>query len=544
MSSSQNTALDVAVTEAPREQLKRARQCLVDGRYGEAVELAQAVHLHGAGSDHQIAGEAAVLVAMCQSNGNEPAQALSWAETALRHATLSGDRDLQARGWVVAGSSCAHLNRPVEAVHALDKAVSLVDGATTEKLTLCTVFIGVGLSYDALGMPIQALEAHRMACAAASHDAVPDGLRLRVRVNLIYSVAAACDLVEPIDEVRAQALLAEGMEHLPVLAQEVARLGTVHAAEAQRHATARLFYRAGRLDEARQLMRDLLQSECERSAWLKCELRRDLALIERDAGALEEASRLACDARAWAGSSGELDVHPESLRRLSELAEIAGDLQGALKLHKQYHARVIRNEHAAVEARLVEFEAKVSLQSLRMEVADLRQRNAGLSDTFRELEDLARIDPVTGALNRRALEAAFAAIERCDLVLGMIDLDHFKRINDEFSHVIGDQVLAQVVRLIGSTMREHDRIGRYGGEEFTVLMPKVKHATLGVLAERFRQQVADYNWSTLAAGLRVTLSAGFVTVRANEPFEHAVARADALLYTAKAQGRNRVAVAS
>jgi diguanylate cyclase (GGDEF)-like protein len=149
---------------------------------------------------------------------------------------------------------------------------------------------------------------------------------------------------------------------------------------------------------------------------------------------------------------------------------------------------------------------------------------------------------LTGALNRRALQAAFASIDRSDLVLGMVDLDHFKRVNDELSHVVGDRVLTQVVHLIQDTLREHDRLGRFGGEEFTVLMPMVKRAHLGVLAERLRRHVEAYDWSELATGLHITLSAGFVAVRPDESFEEAVSRADALLYLAKSQGRNRVAV--
>jgi diguanylate cyclase (GGDEF)-like protein len=527
--------------DAAAQLFARARQAMAQGNYREALEHAQALQ-QPCGTDYKLSGEAALLAAMCHANVEEPAQALAWAETALRHATLARESDLQARGWVVFGSSCAALNRPVEAIQALDKAVSLVDGASTDKLTLAIVFVGIGLSYDALGMPIQALAAHRQACAAASHLANLDSLRLRARANLIYAAVVAYDLVKPIDDAGAQALLTEGMAHLHPLAQEAARLNTQHAASAHRHASARLLHRAGRLAEARQMMQELVRTETEVGDGLKFELRLDLALIERDAGAIDEARRIAAEARACAGSSSAASAHLKTIRRLSRLAELEGDLAHALALHKRYHARVIRNEHAAVEARLAEFEAKVSIQTLRMEVADLRQRNAGLSDTFRQLEDLAHIDAVTGALNRRALEATFAAIERSEMVLGMVDLDHFKRVNDEFSHVVGDRVLAQVVRLMRETLREHDRLGRYGGEEFVVLMPTGRQANLGALAERLRVRVEAYNWSTLANGLRVTLSAGFVAVRPDESFEDAVSRADALLYLAKSQGRNRVAV--
>jgi diguanylate cyclase (GGDEF)-like protein len=514
---------------------------MVQGRYREALEHARLLQLTGR-ADCKFGGEAALLAAMCHANVEEHVQALAWAETALRHAVPLGQTDLQARGWVVFGASCAALDRPVEAIQALDKAVSLVDGASTDKLTLTTVFIGIGLSYRSLGMPIQALAVFRQACAAASHPAISDGLRLRARVNLIYATVAAHDLVKPTDDAGAHVLLNEGMAHLPLLAQEVARLNTHHAVSSHQHASARLFHRAGRLAEAQQLMQALVQTEFQDGDGIKFEVHLDLALIERDLGAIDDARRIAAEAKEWAGGSSDAGTSLKTIRRLAMLSELEGDFANALALQKRYHARVIRNEHAALEARRSEFEAKVSVQSLRMEVADLRQRNAGLSDTFRQLVDLAHIDPVTGALNRRALEAAFVTVDRSELVLGMLDLDHFKRVNDEFSHVVGDKVLAQVVRLMQETLREHDHLGRYGGEEFTVLMPTGRLANLGALAERLRLRVETYDWSTLATGLRVTLSGGFVFVRPEESFQDAVSRADALLYLAKSQGRNRVAI--
>ncbi len=165
------------------------------------------------------------------------------------------------------------------------------------------------------------------------------------------------------------------------------------------------------------------------------------------------------------------------------------------------------------------------------------------------LEQLAHTDPLTQILNRRALtERITAEMERAlrydaTLALLMIDLDHFKRVNDTYGHLVGDDVLRDVAQLLTETIRGNDIVARYGGEEFLVLLPETDDAGAESFAERIRVAVEahEFNSANEASVLRLTASIGVAVFPAAriESVEDLFARADAALYRAKADGRNR-----
>jgi two-component system, cell cycle response regulator len=166
------------------------------------------------------------------------------------------------------------------------------------------------------------------------------------------------------------------------------------------------------------------------------------------------------------------------------------------------------------------------------------------------LEQLAHTDPLTQLLNRRALtERITAEMERAlrydsTLALLMIDLDHFKRVNDTYGHLVGDDVLRDVAALLSDTIRGSDIVARYGGEEFLMLLPETDDAGAEQFAERIRAAIDDHPFGEEAdhPTLRLTASIGVAMFPAAriESVEDLFARADAALYRAKADGRNRV----
>ena len=166
------------------------------------------------------------------------------------------------------------------------------------------------------------------------------------------------------------------------------------------------------------------------------------------------------------------------------------------------------------------------------------------------LEQLAQTDPLTQLLNRRALtERITAEMERAlrydsSMALLMIDLDHFKSVNDTYGHLVGDDVLRDVAALLIATIRSTDMVARYGGEEFLVLLPETDDAGAESFAERIREAVEQHPFGGRAnqAPLKLTTSVGVATFPAAriESVEDLFARADAALYRAKADGRNRV----
>jgi diguanylate cyclase (GGDEF)-like protein/PAS domain S-box-containing protein len=160
-----------------------------------------------------------------------------------------------------------------------------------------------------------------------------------------------------------------------------------------------------------------------------------------------------------------------------------------------------------------------------------------------KLEELATHDRLTGILNRgrlgELLEHELAKSERFgdSLSVILLDIDHFKRINDRLGHAAGDAVLRELTRRLEAGLRRCDRVGRWGGEEFLVLLPRTDGSGASRVAEHIRQTVAGAGF---AAGEPVTVSLGVATYRPGENATTLVERADQAVYRAKAAGRNRL----
>ena len=164
---------------------------------------------------------------------------------------------------------------------------------------------------------------------------------------------------------------------------------------------------------------------------------------------------------------------------------------------------------------------------------------------YQSLLDYSERDALTGLFNRKTFDDQFArhaGIEtntvKGDLQqwLAVIDIDHFKQVNDRFGHLYGDEVLILMANILRSSFRSHDRIFRFGGEEFVVLLRSASLATAHKVFNRFRQAVEEYNFPQVG---RITASLGFVSTAANTPVE-ILGQADQALYFAKENGRNQV----
>ena len=191
------------------------------------------------------------------------------------------------------------------------------------------------------------------------------------------------------------------------------------------------------------------------------------------------------------------------------------------------------------------------------EVAVERARNevleAALAEQHRlraEVEALARTDALTQLSNRRHLtevvqrELAYIRRRFRPLSLVLFDVDHFKRVNDGLGHAAGDRVLVELAARLSAGLREHDWVGRWGGEEFCVVLVDTAEAPGALVAERLLARIRGTEIETGAGPLRVTASAGLASLRAgDESIDDLLRRADAALYEAKRAGRDRVVVA-
>jgi two-component system cell cycle response regulator len=164
------------------------------------------------------------------------------------------------------------------------------------------------------------------------------------------------------------------------------------------------------------------------------------------------------------------------------------------------------------------------------------------------LELLAHTDPLTQALNRRALAVRLSSemerARRYDSVIAllMIDLDHFKGVNDTLGHLAGDDVLREIVALLQGSIRSVDVVARYGGEEFVVVLPETGQPGAVKFAERLRERISEVAFGQAHGGVNLTVSIGVASYPSGdtETVNDLFARADEALYRAKAEGRNRV----
>lgn len=176
--------------------------------------------------------------------------------------------------------------------------------------------------------------------------------------------------------------------------------------------------------------------------------------------------------------------------------------------------------------------------------ATLQDTGLSWQERLRLAEQQAGQDHLTGLLNRRGLEFALVQQKRqlrADdlLMVAMLDIDHFKSVNDQFTHTVGDQVLKIVARLLQDVLRHETLLARYGGEEFIIVSPVESAREAGLLLERCRQAVSAYGWDKLLQGRTLTISAGFAVGQPAD-FGTLQHRADEALYSAKQGGRNRV----
>ncbi|HAX42906.1 MAG TPA: sensor domain-containing diguanylate cyclase [Bryobacteraceae bacterium] len=172
-------------------------------------------------------------------------------------------------------------------------------------------------------------------------------------------------------------------------------------------------------------------------------------------------------------------------------------------------------------------------------------RHLRLAEEKARLERLALLDPLTGAGNRRAgmdqLQRALDAQQRYETVTGvvMLDIDHFKRINDRFGHETGDDVLRMVAETLAGSLRSTDFLARWGGEEFLAILPHTTEALLPRVVGRLLRLVHRSGVEHPEGRIRVTVSAGVTALQAGDTVHELVDRADRLLYLAKQEGRNR-----
>lgn len=527
------------------ERLSSVQSLLGRGEWLQAMASGQALHdewaAHADGG--ALAAEAALVVAKAAHNANQFERSLEWCQRGRVRAEAASRLDLISAFWVVTAAVEARLDRPVGAVAAIDQALAGLTDSSTAAVRR-SIYYGVALSFQAMALWRNSLQAWRGAVEAERAQQPGSGSALS-GVNLVATAVMLHDDEQGVDPSAADSLLQE----LTPLAEEIEAgipaLQNTWLSLLSHHAAGSVARRLGQLSRAIALLSRADGRSLDAPALVRGVLRLELALAKEQSGDLA-AARVDADGacellrREPVGPSGFMTL--PVLNALWRAERLAGRDAEAVALLDQLRCRALRCHRAVLDAQSAGLVPRVTAKTLTLLNADLREANAGL---FRHVEDLSRVaqsDPLTGALNRRGLEAAFATLQSSGrpLALGLLDLDHFKAVNDSHSHLVGDQVLRALCRTLGELLRVPDCLGRFGGEEFVLLLTGVAEPEAVSIVERLRKHVERLDWDRLAPGLAITFSAGVVGVRSGESFGEAMLRADLVLYEAKRQGRNRV----
>lgn len=295
----------------------------------------------------------------------------------------------------------------------------------------------------------------------------------------------------------------------------------------------------GQLDEARQHLERALGRVAKANNLARSwRIRYSLAELALAQGRVLDARDALVSLRTEMAASEQTNTLTRVHDSLYRAWRAIGDEAQALKALEAFMALERKRVISQLRAQSQLFVTRVETESARRELLAERHRAA-------QLEVDAQRDPLTGLYNRRYLEAGGrtlvhdCAAEGRPIAVALIDLDHFKDVNDRLGHPVGDVVLARAARVLGAGLRSTDRLLRFGGEEFLILLPDASLAAASEVCERLRAAVQAQPWDEIDPSMSLTVSIGLTAAPPYE-LDSMIAAADKALYRAKAGGRNRV----
>jgi diguanylate cyclase (GGDEF)-like protein len=348
-------------------------------------------------------------------------------------------------------------------------------------------------------------------------------------------------------EAQAQAALEQALEQIQH-ALRLARAGTQHDIVAHALITqADILEHQGHPEEALEVYRQAINvAQTNGFPWVELQALIDVGGLEHQRGHHQQAIEVLGRALERADALGFKEQASRIHRHLSEAHEAIGNLHEALRHHQQFHDLDTTVKSEAATRRMESLSVRFQVERAHLETQWHQERTANLVALNEQLEHQALTDALTGLANRWAFSKhfrrMFAAAREAGSTLSvvLVDLDHFKRVNDVFSHAMGDEVLSTFAQVLRDHCRVTDLAARYGGEEFVVLMPGVSGPVAFDACERLRSATEAFDWTRLHPDLRVTASFGYCDDPEVTTHTQLLEMADGYLYAAKANGRNRV----
>lgn len=222
----------------------------------------------------------------------------------------------------------------------------------------------------------------------------------------------------------------------------------------------------------------------------------------------------------------------QQIRRTEDVNQLNQLLEEVLRETRDVQASTLRSRQEVLDA--------------RQKVDDAQRKAAELEAELQQVSAQVQTDYLTGTLNRRGLkeaydrELAIAERENTPTSIALLDIDNFKELNDNFGHQVGDRILTHLATLIKDTVRPGDRVSRYGGEEFLILLPNADIQQATVVLTRLQRALTKHFYLHEEAPLLITFSTGVTRHLPGETQEAVISRADQALYQAKRNGKNRV----
>jgi diguanylate cyclase (GGDEF)-like protein len=452
------------------------------------------------------------------------------ARAALRLFEMAGEQELAADAASLGARQACRLGELSLASELAVKALLALDRVTDEYRVeiahrlggFCSAFLDYNRAAEQFEDSLAAAE--RMGDADKIHRGlfnIADALLVAFRQSQLSSAAARTGLLDRADAAVRRLFAESTAESLQQ--------------SASHRLLAEVLCEQGQVDEALRVLDTFRPTvsaitQAAERAYLASVEARCLRLAGRAEQAVAEASRAVAIAQTC-------DDDHELMLQFEELAacqEAAGDLRGALASARKVKACIWAIHQRQTRQLVEETWERVGLERDRR---DLRTRVA-------EATRSAEQDALTGIGNRRLLERILGADTVADsrVAVIVVDVDHFKPINDTLGHDVGDRVLCELAQLLQSRTRAGQVAIRYGGDEFVLALPGMRPAVARGFAERLRRAVFGHDWTPIALGLHVTASFGVACGPASS-WQAIIAAADADLYLAKQRGRNAVGTA-
>jgi len=527
-------ALNALAWELRERDAARAHQ-LVE----RALELSNAQEAKGRA---YLRGKAQALITLGELENNSNAYGLALTHLLEVYSLLQGHLfpDLLAVASHSIGWAHYRLENYDEAANFLNRALQFVQ-ETGDPVREAEVLTSLGTVCKARGEHAQAMDYFRRALLLQENQEV--GRSKGVTLN---NLAYAQIMLGDTDEAVRNALAGIQIFHeLGLISPEASVLDTLGNA----------YFARGEFDRAEEILQRCLSIAREISSErLEMESMLNLGRVYFQRGLLDQAGTFFEQALNIA-EERQLNIYKYKYHEmLAKIYEQQGALTEALQHYKGFHSAMDLAQAEAAKYRMDNLKILYQVEKTRKEAEVLWLYNRALEreidERLRErveLQKLATTDPLTSLYNRKHFftlgeyEFEMARQNETPLSLIMLDIDHFKLLNDQFGHSTGDLVLVEVARLLFGNARKGDICCRYGGEEFILLLPNADLERGQEVAERVRQVVAATSFQIASENVRITASLGVAQAdRTDADLMAVLARADEALYHAKSKGRNQI----